>query len=513
MKRWTKPFGALALVAAALLAWAVGMDVIRTVQYARASEEVEATRQQLATVQDLARVYKMVGKVVEPSVVKIDVHKTIRESAPPPDDFLKRFFPDRDGDGEPDVPPGFRIPDRDWEAQGTGSGVIMEVDGKTAYVITNNHVAGNASELSVTLYDGREIKDAKLVGADPKSDLAVVKIEAEGLIPAKWGNSDYLEKGDLICAFGSPFGYVGSMTHGIVSALNRDRVRIIDSKYAYENFIQVDAPINPGNSGGPVVNLRGEVIGINTAIASRTGAFSGIGFAIPSNQARFVYDQIKEKGRVVRGWLGVEIGNVAERTEQARASGYDGTTGVLVSGVLKDAPVHGKLELDDVIVGLNGKKIENMTELRNIIAQTPPGTELTIDVIRKGQKQQVQVTLGEQPDELSQVVMTEPADDTGMINLEKLGLRLAKPTAQMLSEANIPDAAQGALVIELNPGSAAAQAGIRVGDLITQVGDTTVTSPREFSNALAKLDLSKGVKIRVVNSEGTRSLFVRTSGR
>src|SRR5687767_12211628 len=399
MTAWKRILAVAAISGGTIFAWTAGGSFLRTAQYARAAQDVEAARQQLTGAQDLANVYKTVGKVVEPSVVKIEVHQAAPRNLARDQDLLKQFFPDRDGDGEPDVPEGFRLPDRDFEAYGTGSGVIMEADGKTGFILTNNHVAGGASEMTVTLSDGREIKDAKLVGADPKNDLAVVRIEAEGLIPAKWGNSDYLEKGELICAFGSPFGYVGSMTHGIVSALNRDRVGIIGSRYAYENFIQVDAPINPGNSGGPLVNLRGEVVGINTAIASRTGSFAGIGFAIPSNQAKFVYDQIKEKGKVVRGWLGVEIRDVAADREEVQRFGYDGKTGVFVRGVQKGGPSVGKLELGDVVVALNGKSVANMSELRNQVAATAPGTELRMDVIRDGQKQQITVTLGEQPDE------------------------------------------------------------------------------------------------------------------
>ena len=172
----------------------------------------------------------------------------------------------------------------------------MEVDGGVGYILTNNHVAGDATEIVVTLADGRRISDAKLVGADPKSDLAVIKINADRLVAAKWGDSSTLHQGDWVMAFGSPFGYVGSMTHGIVSALDRSNVGILGAN-GYEDFIQVDAPINPGNSGGPLVNLHGEVVGINTAIASQTGVFSGIGFAIPSNEAKFVYTSLKDHGQ------------------------------------------------------------------------------------------------------------------------------------------------------------------------------------------------------------------------
>jgi serine protease Do len=517
MRAWKRSLAVMTISAGSVLVFVVGGSMLRTTQYARAAEDVEVARQQLATVQDLANVFKTVGRVVEPSVVKIDVHRTVR-TAVADEDMLRQFFPDRDGDGEPDIPEEFRrfhTPDStpDRQRYGTGSGVIMEVDGKTCYVLTNNHVAGGASEMTVTLSDGREIKDAKLVGADPKSDLAVIRIEGDGLIPAKWGNSDYLEKGDIICAFGSPFGYVGSMTHGIVSALNRDRVGIIGSRYAYENFIQVDAPINPGNSGGPLVNLRGEVVGINTAIASRTGSFAGIGFAIPSNQAKFVYDQVKERGRVVRGWLGVEIQNVSAVLEEAQAWGYQGSNGVLVKGIQRNAPAVDRLQPGDVVVGLNGRPIDNMSALRNHVATTAPGTDLRLDIVRGGEKQQVTVTLGEQPDEVDTVARATRGDARGSATLEQIGVQLARPTEALLQRFGIPNATGGALVTALGPTSVAAQAGLQVGDLITKIGDQPVNSPQEVSAALSQADLGQGVRVHVINREGERVLFLRTSGR
>jgi serine protease Do len=516
MNAWRRALAVAAISGGSILAWSVGGSFLRTAQYAQAAQDVEAARQSLANVQDLANVYKAVGKVVEPSVVKIEVHKTVKATGSREEDLLRQFFPDRDGDGEPDVPEEFRRfhqnPDRDYEAYGTGSGVVMEVDGKTGYIVTNNHVAGGASEMTVTLSDGREIKDAKLVGADPKTDLAIVKVNAEGLIAAKWGNSDYLEKGDIICAFGSPFGYVGSMTHGIVSALNRDRVGIIGSRYAYENFIQVDAPINPGNSGGPLVNLRGEVVGINTAIASRTGSFAGIGFAIPSNQAKFVYDQIKDKGKVVRGWLGVGIENVASAKEKARASGYDGANGVFVTEVTRNAPSTGKILPGDVILALNGKAVENMSDLRNQIAATPPGTELRMDIVRDGEKKQVTVTLGEQPEETPQIASIAGGEGRGgAVTFQELGMRLARPTPELLQQHNLDDADGGALVTAVTPGSTAALAGLRPGDLITKVGETSVNSPQDVSKALTKDALGAGVRIYITNQEGQRLLFLKKS--
>ena len=249
--------------------------------------------------------------------------------------------------------------------------------------------------MDITLSDGRKIKNATLVGADPKTDLAVVKIQADKLIPAKWGNSDDLSKGDWIMAFGSPFGYVGSMTHGIVSALHRQAG--ILGTFGYENFVQVDAPINPGNSGGPLVNIHGEVVGINTLIASRSGGFQGVGFAIPSNQAKQVYQILKDKGKVVRGWLGVEIADVSKLPEEAKSSGYQGEDGVLVKGVLRDTPAAGKLQSGDVVTALDGKPVKDTQQLRGAIALMAPDTEVTLQVIRDGKSQDVKIKLGEQP--------------------------------------------------------------------------------------------------------------------
>ncbi len=501
----------LGLGIALAVAWFVGGGLFRDVQFAHAQQQVEATRQQIANIQDMAAVYKAVGKAVEPSVVSIDVRKTVRLTDSP---RLRRFFPDRDGDGQPDIPQNlpFDIPQQQQE-QGTGSGVIMETDGKTGYIVTNNHVAGGASEMVVTLWDGREIKDAKLVGADPKSDIAVVKIEADHLIPAKWGNSDTLEKGDIVMAFGSPFGYVGSMTHGIVSALHR-QANIISNQFAYENFIQVDAPINPGNSGGPLVNLKGEVVGINTAIASESGGFQGLGFTIPANQAKFVFEAIKNKGRVVRGWLGVKIGDVSKEPDLAAALGYHQNTGVIVNGIMNKTPATGRLEQGDIITSLNGKKVDDVQSLRNEIAATPPGTDVKLGVIRNGKQQDVTVKLGEQPDEpgaIASAAEEQQKSNGSQTTPESLGLRLSSPNDQLTQQYGLDQGAQGALVTQvLRQNSPAYLAGIRPGDIITKIDDTSIKSADDAREALAKKDPSKGIKIYVTNRDGSQLLFLKT---
>jgi serine protease Do len=505
-----------------------GNGLVSDVRFARAAAEVQTSREQLAHAEDLATVFREVGKAVEPSVVNIDVRKTVKgvsRSLPFNDDMLRKFFPDKNGDGEPDVPEGFG--DGQMEEIGTGSGVIMQVDGSTAYILTNNHVAGGAEEMVVTLSDGRQIKNGKLLGTDPKTDLAVVKIEADHLIAAKWGDSGELQKGDWVVAFGSPFGYVGSMTHGIVSALNRQTNMRggagILGRYGYENFIQVDAPINPGNSGGPLVNLHGEVIGINTAIASRSGGFQGIGFAIPSNQAKFVYGQLKDKGKVTRGWLGVAIASVNEPSVEklAKSFGYKGNDGVFVQEVMNDTPSTGKLKAGDVVTALNGKPVKDVTELRNQIASIAPKSDVTLTVYRDGKTQDVKLTLGEQPDDLAVSRNrgrggSEGAsgEDANADAKSKIGVTLGDLTDELADRFGVDKGVKGAVVREVDPKSPAAREGLRPGDVITEVTPTgqpskQVGNAKDAREALAKADLTKGVRLYVVSREGSRFVFVQ----
>jgi serine protease Do len=497
-------------------AWYVGGNLVSDVQFARAQDRVDATRAQIANVQDMSAVFKAVGKAVAPSVVSIDVTKTVRAANLPRfrGQDLRRLFPDLDGDGQPDIPEGFDFsaPQQPREEQGTGSGVIVETDGKTAYIVTNNHVAGNASEMVVTLSDGREIRDAKLVGADPKTDLAVVKIEADRIIPAKWGDSDTLEKGDVILAFGSPFGYVGSMTHGIVSSLHR-QAGIIRGQFAYENFIQVDAPINPGNSGGPLVNLKGEIVGINTAIATESGGFQGVGFTIPSNQVKHVYSAIKDKGRVVRGWLGVEITDVSKDPKLAESLGYTEKDGVMVMGIMRRTPAFGKLQRGDIITSMDGKPVATMQDLRNRIAMLSPLTEVKFTVLRNGKSTDLTIALGEQPDDLSTVAAAPNAPGNNADSATtpaSLGLtRIAPASPELTQRFSLDEGVDGVVVLNVRPGSAASNVNIRPGDMITQVEDKQIHGIDDLTNALAGKDVAKGIKVYITNREGSRLYFVK----
>jgi serine protease Do len=499
------------IVLAALAAGYLGTEWSGQQRFARAQTEVKDAREKLSTVNGLSDAFKFVGKALEPSVVNINVRKTVRPPGRrfmPDDDMLRRFFPDRDGDGEPDMPERFRDPGPDL-MQGTGSGVIIEFDAsaKRAFIVTNNHVAGGAEEMTITLSDGRQIHNGKVVGTDPKTDLAVIRIEVDRVIAAKWGNSDELTKGDWVLAFGSPFGYVGSMTHGIVSALNRQAGLL--GSMGYENFIQVDAPINPGNSGGPLVNLKGEVIGINTAIASRSGGFQGIGFTIPSNQAQIIYKTLKEKGKVVRGWLGISISDVSREPAKAESLGYKGHDGVLVEQTFPSTPAAQKLQPGDVITSVNGKAVKNVQDLRNEVAALPPGAEVKLEIFRDGKSSQTSVVLGEQPEDVMAMRGGRIPGKADEMPAEALGIRVTDLSSDLSTRFGLGEYKTGAVIVNVDPRSPAGQAGLRPGDLVTRVAGKPVKNTQELMEALKAQDLKKGIRMTVANREGQRLVFIR----
>jgi serine protease Do len=536
MKKLNRTLAVFALVGASVAAWEGGTALIENVEFARAEQKVDSTREQLQNVEDLSTVFRNVAKVIGPSVVQIQMRKTIKEvrqgPSGPGDDFLRRFFQQHEGQGgqgDQGGPGGQTNPNdqndqnenndnqapdddsQDLQETGTGSGVIMEVDGSDAYIVTNNHVAGGATDLTVTLADGRTIKGTTL-GADAKSDLAIVKISADHLIAAKWGDSEQLDQGDWVLAFGSPFGYVGSMTHGIVSALNRN-AGILGSM-GYEHFIQVDAPINPGNSGGPLVNVHGEVVGINTAIATRSGGFQGIGFAIPSSEARTITAILKEKGKITRGWLGVGIDDVAHvKPAELSQLGYTSDKGVFVAEVRRDTPASGKLQPGDIITGINGKSVDNTWQLRNEIAETAPGTTLKLQVFRDQKQQDISITIGTQPEDLEAMTShhqggTSPRAGNAQTG-QALGMRLSNLTDDLAQKNDLGDVREGALVTAVTPGSLADLAGLRPGDLITGINGAGVSNVDQAADILSKQDVGKGITFNVTNHEGSSSLFLQ----
>ena len=517
MNKFTRKLASFAVAGASLGLGYFGYNRLLDSRFAYAEEQREQTRQSVAKLEDLSSVFKAVGKIVEPSVVSINVHKKV--VSPHPRNFWKKIIPDRNGDNKPDhpllpeLPEMPDVPDEvpfddgsNFDTIGTGSGVIIEAANGKGYILTNNHVAGGASEIAITFSDGREINKSKvkLLGADPRTDLAVLEIMADRLSPAKWGNSDEAQKGDWILAFGSPFGYVGSMTHGIISALNRQAG--ILGMNGYENFIQVDAPINPGNSGGPLVNLRGEVIGINTAIASQSGGFQGIGFAIPSNQARYVYQSLKEKGKVTRGWIGVGITDVSKNQALAESFGYTKPTGVLVNQIIANTPANGKLQKGDIVTAVNGKTVETVQQFRSVVAGMPPGTEIKLSVFRGGKDTEATIKLGEQPDDLASArpAREGPAEATAPDNL---GLRVKTLTPELARQYGV-DVKAGVVITSVERNSPAAKEMLAAGNVITQVGDTEVKTVEDFDAAMKKQDLKKGVRLYVETREGGRFALI-----
>ena len=335
-----------------------------------------------------------IAKAVTPAVVNIATTRESKEAAgrgPFDDPFFRRFFGDE----------FFRRFDRPQERKerSLGSGVIVNANG---LIITNNHVVNKADEIRVVLSDKREFA-AKLVGMDAKTDLAILRVDAGGLQTIPWGDSDGLEVGELVLAVGNPFGLNQTVTMGIVSAVGRASMGIAE----YEDFIQTDAAINPGNSGGALVNARGELVGINTAIFSQSGGNMGIGFAVPSSMARSILDQLIKNGKVVRGWLGVSIQELSP--ELAHQFGVPNGNGVLVSEVLDDGPAkRAGLERGDIIQEYEGRPVESPTQLRNAVARTNIGKKVTIKVLREGRPKAVELTVAEQPQSIARIEETAP---------------------------------------------------------------------------------------------------------
>jgi len=371
-------------------------------------------------------------------------------------------------------------------ATSLGSGFIIDANG---LVVTNNHVIAEADEISVRLSDGSRLK-AVLVGRDAKTDLALLKVEPKGKLPAlKWGNSGDSRVGDWVLAIGNPFGLGGSVTAGIISARGRD----INSG-PYDDFFQTDAAINRGNSGGPLFNMKGEVIGINTAIYSPTGGSVGIGFAIPSTLANRVIKQLAEFGRTRRGWLGVRIQTVTE--EIADGLGMEKAGGALVAGVGDDGPA-GKagIEQGDVILRFDGQEVDEMRALPRIVANTAIGKTEKVEVWRKGRLTTLEVTIAEMEESNTRLASVdedskpEPAKDVSL-----LGMRLSALTAEARETFKVAEESEGVLVLEVAGDSSAAKRGLQPGDLIVEVQQKPVTTPADVAKQIDQIRESNKVR-------------------
>jgi serine protease Do len=438
----------------------------------------------------------IVQKVV-PGVVKIETTTTLRntamQEAPGMDDpFWRHFFGDQFGRMLPRGQTGPQV------VHGLGSGVIITKDG---YILTNNHVVDGAKDVKVTMEDGHEYT-AKVIGRDPKTDLAVVKIDAKDLPFVPMADSDKVQVGDLALAIGNPFGVGQTVTQGIVSATDRGNMGI----EAYENFIQTDAAINPGNSGGALVDIEGRLIGINTAILSRSGGSQGVGFAIPSNIARTVMDGLIAHGHVTRGYLGVKIQNLTPALAQEFK--LKNQSGALIGEVVDGGPAaKAGFKPGDVVLEFNGKQVTDSRHLQLAVAGVKPGSKVPVEILRNGEQQTLDVVIQELPgaEQLAET-NTENANDTGTLN--GVGVRDLDPHHR--NEFNIPKEVKGALVTQVEPGSAAAEAGLKPGDVIEDINHHPVNSADDAVK-LTEHTKSRRTLLRVWENGGSRYIVVDES--
>ncbi len=437
--------------------------------------------------------YSPVVKRVAPAVVNVQVTERARMVAAqdlPPfmnDPRFRQFF---GGMERQQVQP---------PSEGLGSGVVVSQDG---YILTNNHVVNGADDIKVSFNDGREFK-ATVVGTDPQTDLAVIKVDAKDLPAVTFGDSDVLEVGDRVLAVGNPFGIGQTVTSGMVGGLGRASLGL-----DYEDFIQTDAAINPGNSGGALVDIQGRLIGVNTAILSRSGGFQGIGFAIPSNLARNVMEQLVANGKVVRGFLGVSVQDLTP--DLAHGFDLDEKGGALIADVTAGSPAEKSgLKSGDVITTINGKRISDGRRLKLAVAGLSPGSEVVAMVLRDGKTEKLNLKIGDQPSDRRMAGGTRDgrsspaAEDEGTLN----GVAVADLDPRARREFEIPARLKGALITEVAPESAAAKAGLQPGDVITEINREAVQSADDAVKLTAE-GAAKKTLVRVWNPRGIRYVMV-----
>jgi serine protease Do len=453
---------------------------------------------------EMAPGFPEIAKAVRPAVVNITPAKTLvreqrehkgRQGRGPMDqmeeffgfDFPRQFGPKRH-DGQ-DRDPSERGPHRG----GMGSGVIISDDG---YVITNNHVVEGAKEVQVTLPDKREFT-GKIVGADPKTDLAVVKIEAKNLPFVPWGDSARLQVGEYVLAVGNPFGLNSTVTLGIVSALGRGRMGITQ----YEDFIQTDAAINPGNSGGALVNTKGELIGINTAIFSQTGGYQGVGFAVPTSMAKPVFESLVKTGKVVRGYMGVAIQDL--NPDLAKSFGLKQTSGALISDVTADGPAdEAGIKQGDVILEYQGERVDDPAALQRMVTRTAVGTTATVKVLRDGHEKELTLKVGEQPDTIKMAKADTSADESVAL----AGIEVQAIDKKTARELGLSDKAKGVVVTNIDPDSPVNDSGLRQGDVIQEINRQEIKSVKDFEKIASVLKKDQSALL-LINRRGA-SLFL-----
>jgi serine protease Do len=445
-----------------------------TVEEARRAAAVQTPSEQeaIAHARSLSRAFQRATAQIAASVVHIVAIDHV-EGRAAPDPLWWFFGPPRGGDSP-------------HELRGQGSGVVFRADG---YIVTNEHVVEGADLLRVTLHDGAE-HEARVVGVDPETDLAVIRIDATGLVPARFGDSDGLEVGEWVLAVGSPLGFENTVTAGIVSAKYRPSI----TRATYGNLIQTDAAINPGNSGGPLVNLEGDVVGINVAISTRTGGFMGIGFAIPGNMVRSVAESIVATGTVIRGWLGVTMARLDP--QRAGRLGVP-AAGVEVSQVLEGSPAEDAgLHVGDIITALDGKPVHGMTDLQSRVARSAPGSRLRLEVVRDERRLTVEVTLGERP----------PLEElAGALVVPALGLTVEALTPRLREELGAT-VDSGVVVRTVEAQSLADYLGLRPDDIIVGLGGARITGLTGFRDAVESLNPREPLTIQVHRAGRTLTL-------
>lgn len=466
------------LLSAMLLAGTFGA-VAQAQEQAQAQSTVTLT----APVVALPDFSEIIAKA-DPAVVNIRTTANVPVNAPggsndPYELFRKFFGPDALGRGEiPHQPSPNQSPEERTVPRGVGSGFFISADG---YILTNNHVIAEAADIYVTLTDGREFK-AKVVGTDERTDVALIKIEAKDLTPLKVGDSKALKKGQWVLAIGSPFGLDATATAGIISAISRDTGD-------YLPFIQTDVAVNPGNSGGPLINLKGEVVGINSQIVSRSGGFMGISLAIPIDEAMRVADQLRADGKVTRGRIGVQIGEVSK--EVAEAIGLPKAEGALVSNVETGGPANDAgVKAGDVITSFNGEAIKRWSDLPRIVGQIKPGSRADMEVWRRGKSVTLSVKVGEIPSAPSAAKDSAPSDAEKTTN--SLGLAVINVPEDVQSKLGI----KGGVQISSVTGPASS-AGLQAGDIVLAVNNTDVENAKQFDKLVSQLPEGKAAGLLV----------------
>ncbi|MDW8029354.1 MAG: Do family serine endopeptidase [Armatimonadota bacterium] len=454
----------------------------------------------LRLAEQLQEAFAWVAQKVEPSTVTIMTPVTaVRRfqfrfppfpSPDPFEEFFRRFF-------ERGIPSQPEEGEQQERLRPRGSGFIISPDG---YILTNRHVIEGVNRIVVALWNDQRF-EAKVVGTDEVTDIAVLKIEPanQRLIPATLGDSDKVRVGDWAIAVGNPFGLRQTMTVGVISAIGRRPGETGAIEIGYTEFIQTDAAINPGNSGGPLCNIRGEVIGINTAISSPTGGNVGIGFAIPINTAKFVFEQIVKRGKVVRGWLGIEMQEVGDLPDPA-ALGLKEPRGVVITRVMPNSPAEkAGLQSQDVIVEFNGIPIRSAAHLQSLVGRTSPGTTVPLKIVRGGKEMVVNVTLGERTPE----VVAEATR-----NAEWRGMLVGELTPELRRQMGVPEDVRGVVVMSVEPGSPAARAGIRQGDIITVIANQRITSISDFARVIGNIRPNRSAAVTIRRENATTMLVV-----